>query len=292
MRARLTRTIVLAGALAATGLAGLPGASPASPAGAGAASQSASSGDVAATFAYTTQPGGFGNTYANETLTIARAGTTAYSKPVADPSCPCEPGTAGPKSSPSLQVVDLDHSGEPNVVLNLYTGGAHCCTIAQVFSYDAASGGYTETSHDFADPAFKLEQLSPGGEFRFVTADARFEYQFTSFAESGVPLQIDALANGAVVDVTRAYPLLIKQNAGMWWRLFVKYRSHDAGVGPISAWAADEENLGRDAYVQMTLRRQLRAGHLNNPGVGNKGGAAFVRALGRLLRKLGYTRHG
>jgi hypothetical protein len=285
MGARLTRMTVL-GALAATAPAGIAVAA------GRAVSQSASSGSVTATFAYAVQPGSFGNTYANETLAITRAGTTAYSKPVVDPSCPCEPGMAGPKSSPSLQVVDLDHSGEPNVVLNIYSGGAHCCTIAQVFSYDAASGGYAETEHDFADPSFRLEQLGPGGDFRFVTADARFEYQFTSFAESGVPLQIDGLANGAFVDVTRSYPKLISQNARMWWRLFVTHRSHDAGVGPISAWAADEENLGRAGFVERTLQRQLRAGHLDNPGVGNRGGAAFVKALGRLLRKLGYTRQG
>jgi hypothetical protein len=40
----------------------------------------------------------------------------------------------------SVVARDLDGDGEPEVVLGLYTGGAHCCYYAEVYRY--AKGSY------------------------------------------------------------------------------------------------------------------------------------------------------
>jgi hypothetical protein len=45
----------------------------------------------------------------------------------------CAPGATGARAS-SVQVIDLDDTGQPNVVVDLYTGGAHCGSVAQVFT--------------------------------------------------------------------------------------------------------------------------------------------------------------
>ena len=52
-------------------------------------------------------------------------------------------------------------SSEPNVVLSVDTGGAHCCTVVQVFTFDPSSGSYTLTNHLFGDPLFQIEDLPP-----------------------------------------------------------------------------------------------------------------------------------
>ena len=114
-------------------------------------SQTAQSGNVKATFSFTaktvknTLP-----TYSNERLTIVRDGHT-YSNPLRNASCPgCWPSDPR-RNGHSVQVVDINHAGEPNVIVTLYSGGAHCCTIAEVFTYSAGTGAYVEVDHNFAD---------------------------------------------------------------------------------------------------------------------------------------------
>jgi hypothetical protein len=251
--------------------------------GALAATLSASSGDVTVHYSYTVTKGTYLPAYSHEMVTIVRDGSTVYDRPVSG--CPdCGPAGLGTRI-PSLQLVDLDHTGEPNVVLSLYSGGAHCCTIAQVFSYDAADDTYTVTAHNFADPAFTLKRLTPGGDERFVSRNPAFEYEYTSYAQSGEPLQIWGFADGAFTDVTRSYPALIAKDARLWLRLF-KHNLRD-GTGPLSAWAADEEELGHHALVQTTLKAQLKTGHLIG---GFVNGARYVTLLNRQLIKLGYEK--
>jgi hypothetical protein len=252
-----------------------------------AVTQTASSGPVTASLSYSVKNDKFDlPVYSGLRLTIVRNGTTAYSEPVSDPFCgtQCAPAIPGTKDS-SVQVADIGNTGEPNVILSLYSGGAHCCTIAQVFSYDPTTGTYTMARRNFADPAFNLKRLTPGGPDRFVSANPSFEYAFTSYAQSGEPLQIWGFQNGQFTDVTRSYPALIRKNAALWWRLF-RHNLSD-GTGPLSAWAADEELLGKNALVQSTLKAQLKAGHLVG---GFINGAKYVKTLNRLLVKLGYEK--
>lgn len=247
--------------------------------------QTAQAGQVTASFTFTTSNKQSFPTYSHETLTITRDGVAAYSAPVTDPDCDgCQPAALEPKYS-SVQVLDIDNTGEPNVILTLFTGGAHCCTIAQVFSYDAATGTYTKARQNFEDPAYELKRLVPGGDYLFVSANAAFEYEYTSYAQSADPIQIWSFAGNAFTDVTRSYPALITKDAAQWLKLF-KHNLKD-GTGPLAAWAADEEELGHNALVQSTLKTQLKAGHLVG---GFVNGEKYIKLLNRQLRKLGYEK--
>jgi hypothetical protein len=242
--------------------------------------QTARSSGITATFSYTvtTSKTGFPS-YSNQLLTIVRNGVTGHSGAVTDPFCGklCAPGAPGAHGH-SVQIATFN--GSPDVILTLYSGGAHCCTIAQVFTYGTTS--YAETRHNFADPAFKLERLS--GEERFLSADAFFEYEFTDFADSGVPIQIWGLTNGRFVDVTRSYPSLITADAARWMRAFNGAKTNAGGL--LAAWAADEELLGQDTLVQSTLQSALKAGRLNGMLVAN--GRKYIALLNRFLIKRGY----
>src|ERR1700742_4717056 len=94
----------------------------AAPAAALATTQTASQGAGTATFRYA---GHYPN-YSGLHLTIAQSGSVLYDQPVHSETCGkfCAPGATGTKAS-SVQVIDLDHIGQPNVILSLYTGGAH-----------------------------------------------------------------------------------------------------------------------------------------------------------------------
>ncbi|HWF26476.1 MAG TPA: hypothetical protein VG275_13555 [Solirubrobacteraceae bacterium] len=272
-RRALTVTFAVAAVLAAAPAAVL------------ARTETATSGSVAATFSFTA---GAQNTYATKTLMISRSGQVVYDQPVASSYCGppaqqqyCAPGFG----HSSVHVANLEPGPEPDVVLDLYTGGAHCCSIEQVFSFDPGTGTYVLSQHDFGDPGARLAQLGPGGRDEFFTADDSFAYAFTDYADSGLPIKILACAGGRFTDVTRQHPKLIARDAARYLTAF----KHDLsnGDGLIAAWAADEDNLGHTSLVASTLSGYRNAGELRG---GNYPSAQkFIAALGKLLKKDGYV---
>jgi hypothetical protein len=252
-----------------------------------ATTQTAHGGNVAATFTFQGKVPHFRGLH----LTISRGGATVYDQPVVAKFCGklCWPGpvTGG---RPAVHVVDLEGTGDPDVVLDLYSGGAHCCTVEQVFSFDPATTTYVKTEQVFGDPDAKIVDLGHHGHFEFLTADDSFAYEFTDFAASGLPIEILTFANRHFTDVTRSYPKLIAKDAALWLRAFkAQAKQHyPDSVGVIAAWAADEDLLGHTKLVKRFLHQQAVAGHLNAPFAA--GGTKFVAKLQKFLRQRGYVR--
>lgn len=253
-----------------------------------ATTQTASSGDVTGTFT-------FSGTYPNFTglqLSIAQGGTVLYDEPVVSKQCGmfCAPGTtSGPGTS--VHVVDLEHDGQPDVVLDLYSGGAHCCYIEQIFSFDPGTMTYAKTQRYFGDPGEQIVDLHHNGRFEFLTADDSFAYEFTDFAASGLPIEILRFSDQHFFNVTRQYPKLIARDAALWMKAFksMAKQHYSDSVGVVAAWAADEELLGHAKLVNTFLANQLTAGHLNSAlSPQEPGGARFVAKLRKSLRTHGY----
>ena len=284
------------GTLAARSLAlayGLLAALPLSAAGASTHVEVAELGSVSATFTYQESRNQYGGEKTSHpALTISRAGSIVYSSPVTSPWCEieeCSPAYGGP----DVHLATLEPGHEPDVVLDLYTGGAHCCYIAQVFSGPGANG-VTMAERDFGNGRARLEPLGPEGQDVFVSVDNRFAYAFTDYADSGLPVQVWALSGAVFIDVTRQYPSLISADAAREWRYY-KGDSHN-DVGFFAAWAADEELLGRGALVSQRLNAELKRGRLRVSAVlerlGYAGGKRFARSLRSHLRRWGYTPAG
>src|SRR6185437_12593990 len=132
-----------------------------------ATTQTATGGAVTATFTFSGQFPTFSGLH----LTIAQSGSVLYDQPVTSKGCGdiCAPLSTS-AGAPSVHVIDLDDTGQPNVVLDLYTGGAHCCTIEQVFTFDPGTMTYDVTKRNFGDPGTRIEDLKHDGHFEFVTA--------------------------------------------------------------------------------------------------------------------------
>jgi hypothetical protein len=282
----LTPARRLSGLLATAGL--LAALAPGSALAAARTVQTAQAGNVSASFSYR----GTVPRYTAERLTISRGGTVVYDHAVTAPQCGgvCWPAATGAHQS-SVHVVNLSPSDTHDVVLDLYTGGAHCCSLEQVFRYDAAHRTYVESQHNFGDPGDRLVDLGHTGRDEFLTADDRFAYAFTDFAASGLPVQILSFSQGHFHNVTRHYPKLIARDAAAWMKSFRQQASsHYADtVGVVAAWAADVDLLGHSQQVNTFLARQAAAGHLNSALLGARGSnARFVTALKRLLHQLHY----
>jgi hypothetical protein len=230
----------------------------------------------------------------NGQLTIFKSGTIIDHVVVTSQWCghQCWPNSVSSKQS-VVHVVRLRPGGPLDVVLDLYSGGAHCCAIEQVYYFDSSTGTYNKVEHNFGDPGIKLVPLGKDDSDLFLTADDRFAYAFTDYAASGMPIEIDSFSNGSFRPVTKEFPQLIKKDATQYRDAFFDEASskYDDTVGLAAAWAADEDLLGHFSQVTSFLHQESQAGRLNSGLYPvQPSGAKFVVALQKFLRHNGYLK--
>jgi hypothetical protein len=242
--------------------------------------ETASLGTVSATFSYT-KVDDF--QYSGMDVQITRAGVVAYTGVASSPDCAtpyCAPG--GVVDQGSLKVVDLDGDGEPEVTVDLYTGGAHCCVIVEVFRWTGS--GYATTTRNFGDFGYTLDKGV------FVTGDARFGYAFASFADSAMPVRLLTFHAGSWSDITATHPEALRADAARWMKAYKKRQKGTRALGMLAAWVADEYRLGPSGHATADrfLNAELRAGRLR-ADQGWPHGKAYISTLKRRLRAWGYA---
>jgi hypothetical protein len=231
--------------------------------------------------------------YPVKRLTISRNGETLFSGPARPKLRTCESFGCSPTVGfgKPLTVRDLDGDSEPEVVFNAYSGGAHCCFVAQVWRY--TGGAYAPRSRDFGNVSYRLADLGHDGRVEWLSADNDFAYAFTDFATSRFPVQILRFRRARFVDVTDRFPGRIRRDGRRHWREYKRFLHSDykgTQYGPAAAWAADRYRLGKRHQALRILRREARRGHLESPNwfAHPWHGRKFVRRLDRFLRRRGY----
>jgi len=225
--------------------------------------------------------------YAGVRLTIERRGRTILDTPVRR----LEP----PGARAFRPVVrDLDADGEPEVVLDLFTGGAHCCTLSLLYRYLPDLGRYRQTLAFWGNAGYRLQDLDGDGRPELVSADDRFAYAFTSYAASADPIQLWHFDHGRLLDVTTRFPGRVRADAARLWRGYLSVRD-DPSFGDVrgllAAWAADLYRLGRGGEVWRRLDAVYRRGDLgrSDEQLGYPAGRRYLAELRAFLRRTGYA---
>lgn len=254
-------------------------------------SETRSSGNVTAEFSYD-EVSDF--EYKDVRIKITRGGAVLHDALVPEPcdECGVAPQGAGDPEVPALAVRDLDADGEPEVLVDLYTGGAHCCSFTQIYSYVAATNSYRRTKGSWYDYGYDLRDLDKDGSPEFRAADFRFAAAFTAYAASGAPPRILKFAGGRLNDVTRDFRSIIKQNLKEYVRLYKQYRGDD-DIGDVRGWlaayAADKYLLGQGDTAFDLIYAAYRRGELRPlQGDTSPAGKRYISALRKYLRKWGY----
>ena len=184
-----------------------------------------------------------------------------------------------------LCLVSFAHGQLPPAVLTTYSGGAHCCTTVRL--YDLATKRVRQLELGNMDARIVIA----GGRPLIETRDDAFSYEFTDFADSGAPIRLYEPSASGFRNVTRQFPVLLRADARWLWNLTAKRVSK---LGFYAAWAADEELLGKDAYVWQTMQRLERAGKLTAPAnlqqAGWPVGQAYITSLRHFLQHHGYLK--
>src|SRR3954453_7633987 len=228
-------------------------------------------------------------------LQIVRAGAALFDQDLEDR---CKACNYLADADTALTIRDLDGDGEPEVLVDTYSGGAHCCTITPIFRWDGVGGvGYRRVTGLFGNVGYSLDDLDRDGRPEFVTADDSFAYEFTAYAFSEFPLRIlaygtDRSGRTALRDVTAGYASMVAHEAAAFRKEIPKQRHGGDPRGVIAAYVADLYRLGRqkqaNAYLQSALRREL----LKSPFDGDPDiwptQRRYITALKRFLKNHGY----
>ncbi len=193
---------------------------------------------------------------------------------------------------PEVHVRDLDADGEPEVWVDTFTGGAHCCAESRFFRWVSARATYAGLLHNWRDPGYTANNIDGRGDVELMSNDARFAYEFTSFAASFFPLQIWHYERGRLIDVTRLFPGEVDHDSVELWNQYRDVRSqHEDVRGVLAAWLADQYLLGREDAGWKKIEAARARGELGPlPGIDIwPQGTKYVKALRAFLVKTGYA---
>ena len=244
----------------------------------------AKAGAVEAVFSYSYDAAAF--RFSRQRLTITRDGVKSFSAKLR------KPPAAGFNAQPSgyfaghrsVLVTDVDGDGEPEVVLDLYWGGAHCCWYSQVYRYVAATGHYAPLVHVWGNFGYVFADLDHDGTQELVTRDDRFSYAFGSFADSRWPVRILRYRAGRVTVETPSYPSEIGRDANALWHAAMNPKRKTSNQGIVAAWAAEEAMVGHWAVAFKAIDRLSRSGKIH----GELSRVKFEQKLRSFLRRTGY----
>jgi len=226
-------------------------------------------------------------------LQIVRAGQVLFDK---DLEAGCKACNYLSDADTALTIRDLDGDGEPEVLVDTYSGGAHCCTITPIFRWDGVGGvGYRRVTGFFGNVGYSLDDLDKDGRPELVTADDSFAYEFAAYAFSAFPLKIlaygtDRSGKTALRDVSAGYEGLIEDEAAGFRKDIPKYRKDGDPRAVIAAYVADLYRLGRKRQANAYLNSALRRGLLKSPDKIDiwPSNRKYIRELKRFLKKHHY----
>ncbi len=180
-------------------------------------------------------------------------------------------------------LIDFERTGEPEVVLNVSSQHAYCCSFTFIYHYVPAGNTYALLKHGWSNyrNQASLQDLDKDGGLEFVSRNEDFSGEFGPYAVSGAaPIQIWSYQQGRLQDVTRRYAGLIRQDAQGWWEAYEHKASdwHHQPM-PLTAYLADMYLLGEGLKGWQQVRQVYQA----------KDRQEFFGQLRLELKKYGYA---
>jgi hypothetical protein len=283
-------------ASAAVALALLVPAGAAAAADATATTETATNGTVTAQLSYVERTGrrnGFRFTeFRNFRVKISRAGQVLYDEPVGEP-CErfCNP-TESALTRKHIGLRDLNGDGEPEAVVDLFTGGANCCVLVLAYGFDPAANVYRQARLDTGG-GYVARDLGSDAGIELVGDDFRFRGLFTCGACGPRPIRIWHYGLRRFHVVTRDFPATIREHARRMRRFYERVRNRDEAAfvkGALTPLVADQCLLDRCGRGFRIVRAAIRRGELDRRSVFDVSPLrfAYLRALKRFLRRTGY----
>jgi hypothetical protein len=143
-----------------------------------------------------------------------------------------------------IELLDLDSNGNPEVIVQTFTGGAHCCLAYTTYSWDG-SGFEAIPFAPLDGGGGAFQDLNGDGQIEFVTFDNAFFYAFSSYAGSFPPNVILSFQDGQYVDTTAQFGDYLRSTAR---QMYTAHRERAGGSidlnGLLAGYVAQKIRLG------------------------------------------------
>jgi hypothetical protein len=200
----------------------------------------------------------------------------------------------------SVQIAELDPNNPyPEVVVSFFTGGAHCCSVTSVVTSNADGSEWKEVDvGEFDGGPMVAVDLDGNGAYEFETRDNAFLYAFACYACSEAPLQVLALQDGAMKDVS-ADPRFKAAHAAWLKSMIVGVPEADVN-GFLAGYVGQKIRVGEGKQAwDLMLKYYDRASDWglelcdqdldeNGECPGKTTKVTFPQALERMLKENGY----
>ncbi len=144
---------------------------------------------------------------------------------------------------------DLNNDGNKEILVDSYSGGAHCCTSLYL-------GKFTSGRFDFIDSIYwgnsfyEIKDLNNNGKQEIEGVNDMFAYAFTNYAASGLNILIYAFQDNRFVDVTKDFPKLVEENIGSYMEALKPFTTDTSFACPEND---NEDTFNTDAGAVKAL---------------------------------------
>lgn len=194
-----------------------------------------------------------------------------------------------------IELTDLDSDGTPEVVVQTFTGGAHCCLAITTYTWQSEQ--FNPVYFGYLDGGGgEFKDLNDDGLMEFVTLDNAFFYSFSSYAGSYPPSVMLTYENGEYRDTTPQFTNYLEDTAaGMRFTVEdPEFADRGDKNGVLAGYVAQSIRLGRyrEAWLFMLANYDRTddwgLNTYTDDGEAIPAYADFPTALYAFLQDLGY----
>jgi S1-C subfamily serine protease len=156
----------------------------------------------------------------------------------------------------NVVLAEIDSSNDtPEILIDAFSGGAHCCTTTVVLDAAGTTDWKTLDLGERDGSGIDLEEIDSDGEAELILPDNSFLYTFDSYADSAQPILISKITGGVVRDVTREPPFhhrLVQEVHGMEFLAKVQPDLWHSN-GFLAAWVAAKNRIGEGTEAWSSM---------------------------------------
>ena len=108
-----------------------------------------------------------------------------------------------------IKQYDLNNDGKKEILIEMYSGGAHCCNSLYLGKFINDKFVFMDTIF-WGNSYFSIEDIDNDGKLEIKGTNDMFAYAFTNYAETRFPLLIYSFNGNKFVNVTSDYKELIR----------------------------------------------------------------------------------
>jgi S1-C subfamily serine protease len=203
----------------------------------------------------------------------------------------------------NVGIVRLDReTSQPQIVLDYFTGGAHCCTVTKIVTLDRSGIWRVVSGGTLDGGGYRIADLTGDGVSDLVSVDNAFLYAFDCYVCSAAPIKISRLVGQQIENVTNQprYQSYLRQDLHRMEYSAKMNQDMLRSNGFLAGWVAAKSLLGEAADAWSTMLKSYN----RNPDFGPQECAVAVAidrcpsdklrriefpiALNAHLQKLGY----